>query len=460
VVGWGRGFTHMSRRAVSFIVFICTCAVASATARFALGPAPVTAPRQILILLAVLGLVAEVLVLLLPSGASTSSASIPFLAAALLAPDWTAVAAVSLAVAISQAIRRRGFAKLIFNLAQAICALSLGVLVYRGLGGTSLFVFDRVSFFATTTANALPGIAFIAVFFAANSLAVSGIIAASEGKSPIAVWRGNYLSTAAYEILSAPFVFLFAWVTVRVGPIGAAVLAASLLGLRQLYKNKLELERAHQELLELMVKAIEARDPYTSGHSRRVQHHSMVIATACGLSPHEVERLGIAALLHDVGKIHEKYAPILRKPDKLSAEEWKIMEAHPADGAALVSTVSRLRDLVPAIRHHHERWDGAGYPDKIRGHDIPFSSRVIMLADTIDAMTTDRPYRHALSAEAVRAEVIRCKGTQFDPDICEKLLNSPLWDLIFTRPTPRTDLDPIRPRFRGVSQYKHRVSLT
>lgn len=100
-------------------------------------------------------------------------------------------------------------------------------------------------------------------------------------------------------------------------------------------------------MLELMVKAMEARDPYTSGHSRRVQHYSIIIARMIGLSEREIHRIGIAALLHDVGKIHEKYSPILRKPDRLTDEEWRIMEEHPVDGANLIATVSRMRDLVP-----------------------------------------------------------------------------------------------------------------
>jgi len=449
----------MPKRAALFIGLTCLCAVASATVLIGMGISERSASSQILALLALLGLIAEVLVLLLPSGASTSIASIPFLAAALLSPDWRSVAAVSGAVAVSQALRRRGAAKMIFNVAQAISSLSLGALVYRALGGISLISFEQSSFVATTTANAVAGIAAIASFYAVNSLAVSGIIAATEGKRALDVWRGNFLSTVAYEILTGPFVFLFAWVTVRMGVIGAAVLAGSLLGIRQLYKTKLELERAHQELLELMVKAIEARDPYTSGHSRRVQHHSLLIARACNLSEPEVDRIGVAALLHDVGKIHEKYAPILRKPDKLSPEEWKIMEAHPADGAALVATVSRLRDLVPAVRHHHERWDGRGYPDGIANTAIPFASRVIMLADTIDAMTTDRPYRRAMGPEEVRAEIIRCKGTQFDPTICEHLLESPLWDLIFAPSQPSIKVESTKPKFRTAGSYRRRMSL-
>jgi len=181
-----------------------------------------------------------------------------------------------------------------------------------------------------------------------------------------------------------------------------------------------------------MVKSIEARDPYTSGHSRRVQQFSITIARAIGLSERQIEHVGRAALLHDVGKIYEKYAGVLSKQDKLTPEEWAIIKDHPVDGANLVATMTRLRDLVPAVRHHHENWDGTGYPDRIGGEAIPIAARIIRFADTIDAMTTDRPYRRPLTEAQVKAEVIRCRSSQFDPSIADQLLASPLWPTLFT----------------------------
>src|SRR5262245_24327315 len=180
-----------------------------------------------------------------------------------------------------------------------------------------------------------------------------------------------------------------------------------------------------------MVKSIEARDPYTSGHSRRVQHYSAIIARAVGLPNREVESVGRAALLHDVGKIHEKYGPILRKADGLTQSEWDIMREHPGDGANLIATMTKLRALVAPVRHHHENWDGTGYPDGLAGELIPLPARIIRFADTIDAMTTERPYRRALNAEEVRAEIVRCRATQFDPQIVDRLLSSPLWRSMF-----------------------------
>jgi putative nucleotidyltransferase with HDIG domain len=195
---------------------------------------------------------------------------------------------------------------------------------------------------------------------------------------------------------------------------------------------------ANQELLQLMVAAIEARDPYTSGHSRRVARNARLIAQAIGLRDRQVERVAVAALLHDVGKIHEVFAPILSKPGRLTAEENAIMQTHPIKSEELVRTVSQLNDVVAPIRHHHENWDGTGYPDGLVGENIPIASRIIMFADTIDAMTTDRPYRAALSEAQVRSEFVKLRGRQFDPNICDKLLNSAIYPRLFDQDVPLT----------------------
>src|SRR5262249_51158521 len=245
------------------------------------------------------------------------------------------------------------------------------------------------------------------------------------------------------DFMSCPRVFVFAWGFVAYGTMAAAALWVPILGLRQVHSTNLDLERTNEELLELMVKSIEARDPYTSGHSRRVQQFSSTIARAIGMTEREIEHVGHAALLHDVGKIYEKYAGVLSKQDKLTAEEWAIIQEHPVDGANLVATMTRLRDLVPAVRHHHENWDGTGYPDRIAGALIPIGARIIRFADTIDAMTTDRPYRRPLTEAQVRAEVVRCRATQFDPEIADRLLSSPLWHTLFAPATNDRAIAPL-----------------
>lgn len=202
------------------------------------------------------------------------------------------------------------------------------------------------------------------------------------------------------------------------------MLCALILGLRLTYQSKHQLETTNKELLGLFVQTVEFRDPYTSGHSQRVSRYSKIIAEIIGLPQKEIDRISTAALLHDVGKIHEIFAPILMKPGRLTAEERAIMELHPVKSAELVAKISDLQDIVPAVRHHHENWDGTGYPSQLRGKEIPLGSRIIMFADTIDAMTTDRPYRKALGEKEVRDEFRKYRGIQFDPTICDALIDS------------------------------------
>lgn len=372
---------------------------------------------------AALGVFANALSYRLARGAAGGIAFIPFLTAAILAPSWITLVAVATSVSIVEAFARRPIVKAAFNVAQYTLATAAATLVYLWLGGTSAML--------GTGFSVPPYVALFLVFLAINTGAVSGAVAIAEGRDPWHVWRENTLNTLVYDILALPIAALFAIVYVKGGPTGVIALAVPLLGVRQIYKTNWQLEQINQELLQLMVAAIEARDPYTSGHSRRVSHYAKIIARALGMGAKQVERVGVAALLHDVGKIHEVYAPILRKADRLTPDELAIMQTHPIKSAELVQNVSQLKDVVASIRHHHENWDGTGYPDGLRGEEIPVASRIIMIADTIDAMTTDRPYRDALGEDDVRRELLRLRGMQFDAKMCDAFLASPLYRLVF-----------------------------
>jgi len=195
--------------------------------------------------------------------------------------------------------------------------------------------------------------------------------------------------------------------------------------IRHIYGLYRKLQNSGRELLDLMVKAIEARDPYTSGHSIRVATLAKTIAQEAKMSAEEVEEVYTAAVLHDVGKIHEEFAPLLRKDSKLTPEETALLQTHAVKSAELVGIISSFRGRVQdAVRNHHERWDGGGYPDGLAGEDIPLGARIIMISDTTDAMTTDRPYRKRLPVEAVVAELQKYRGTQFDPWLVDLVVNS------------------------------------
>lgn len=413
----------------NYVAAITAAAALAAAAVFVLIAGEGAAHFQAALYLAALGVVPELVTYKLARGATGSVAIIPFLAAALVAPDWTAVLSVSLAITVVSVVRRRDVVKTVFNTAQATLAMSLAILAYRGLGGTSVDgSSDLVSFAAS---HAVSVLALLLAFVAANSFAVNGVIAITEGSNFWAVVRDNTLVTAIYTIFSGAIAYGLAAVFVRWGMLGAGVMALPFIAVRQFYATSVQLQQTNRELLELMVKAIEARDPYTSGHSRRVADSAIIIAKGLGLNSRQVERVRIAALLHDLGKIDEIYAPILRKEGRLTPEEWAIMKTHPIKSAELVATLSDLGDVVGPVRHHHEHWDGRGYPDGLVADAIPLAARIITFADTIDALTTDRPYRKALGEADVRAEFVKNCGTQFDPTICGHVLSPAVWGQLF-----------------------------
>lgn len=425
----------MSNRATTtYVAVVCVLAAAALGLLYNAEPAAAPSFVRAAVVFCALGTFAHLLGYQLARGAFGSIAFIPYLALVALSPNWIAVTAIGLSMTVAECFAKRPLQKSIFNVAQQTLAGALAVWAYGWTGGPAMLESALFAFG--------PFLVLLTTFTLANTLAVSGVVGLSEERSVWSVWRENTARTITYDLLSLPVVFAFAWVYVQWGAPGVALLAVPVLGIRQLYISNWQLERANQELLELMVAAIEARDPYTSGHSRRVAHYSKIVARAIGLGGRDVDRIGVAALLHDVGKIHEIFAPILRKPDRLSPEEWEIMKTHPVKSAELAQHVSQLRDVVPALKHHHENWDGTGYPDGVAGELIPLYARVIMFADTIDAMTTDRPYRAALDEAAVRAELVRMRGRQFDPRICDVLLSSSLFSSIFdqriARGTPRT----------------------
>lgn len=356
-------------------------------------------------------------------GARGSAAFLPFLVAAVLAPHWTGLLAAGAGILLAELFVRRPLLKAFFNVSQTVASLAVGIIVYTSLGGSSPLLGGPIS--AWALAVALPAYLFV------NTFAVSGVIAASTRQRFLPLFTGQSASTVLYDLLALPFVYVFAWLYVQFGVPAAAILAIPLLGIRELYKTNYQLQQTNRELLELMVAAIEARDPYTSGHSRRVAANARLIAEFLNVPRKQVERIFVAALLHDVGKIHEVFGPILSKPGRLTSAEIEIMQTHSAKGAELIQNVSQLRDIVPVVRNHHENWDGTGYPDGLAGENIPLGSRIIMFADTIDAMMSDRPYRAGLTALQVRAELVRMRAQQFDPHICDAILNNPLWQELF-----------------------------
>jgi putative nucleotidyltransferase with HDIG domain len=187
--------------------------------------------------------------------------------------------------------------------------------------------------------------------------------------------------------------------------------------LRLAESNRL-LEQSALDAVESLNATVDAKDPYTAGHSQRVQRIAVALGEALGLGRERLDILRFAGLFHDIGKIGVPDA-ILTKPDRLTELEFEIVKRHPEDGARIVGRLHRLQAAVPAILHHHERWDGQGYPHGLRDDDIPLEAAIVGLADAVDAMTTDRPYSCARTLEDATEEIVRNRGTQFAPAVVD-----------------------------------------
>ncbi|MEA2417543.1 MAG: hypothetical protein QOI58_4200 [Thermoanaerobaculia bacterium] len=170
--------------------------------------------------------------------------------------------------------------------------------------------------------------------------------------------------------------------------------------------------------VRMLAAAIDAKDPYTRGHSERVARYSIAIGKNLALSEQDMRNLRISALLHDVGKIGIDDR-ILRKPGALSDDEFEVMKGHPAKGAAIMSGVAQLIDIIPGMKYHHEKWSGGGYPDGLTAEEIPMQARIVAIADTFDAMTTNRPYQKAMELSYVVEKIKSFAGTRFDPHVVD-----------------------------------------
>ena len=181
------------------------------------------------------------------------------------------------------------------------------------------------------------------------------------------------------------------------------------------------LENSFRESIETLRLIVDAKDQYTRGHSDRVSDYSVLIGRKLGLSEDEIEILRIGGLFHDIGKVGIPDS-ILLKPGKLTDEEYMEIKKHPSTGAHILSSAKIFEDFIPIVKHHHERYDGFGYPDNLKGEEIPYLARITAVADTFDAMTSKRPYRNSLPLDVVKAEFKKYSGIQFDPKIATAFL--------------------------------------
>lgn len=183
------------------------------------------------------------------------------------------------------------------------------------------------------------------------------------------------------------------------------------------------LRDSYMSILRSFAIILESKDPYIREHSMRVTKYAVILAKELGLKQEEIEVIENTGYFHDIGKVGVSDT-ILQKPDELTAEEWEHMKRHPQIGYDIVEPLKLLHIALPGIRHHHERYDGQGYPDRLKGKEIPLSARILAIADAYEALTATRPYRKARGPQEAVAELKACSGTQFDPELLEKFLEA------------------------------------
>jgi len=293
---------------------------------------------------------------------------------------------------------------------------------------TSVARYAIVVSLTSTTIHGLPGpyplrlLAGSAVYWMTDALTLPAVLSPISGEPPMAVvWafvRGAGIGEAMQYVLGVLGALLLATY-----PWALALLLFPAFLVYSAFKDAREMHETTFQMLESMADAVDLRDPYTGGHSRRVAELTTRLLRCFDKRPGmpEADFVISAARVHDIGKIGLPDS-VLLKEGRLSEEEQAIMQSHPEAGAQLLRRYREFAHGIEVVRHHHERWDGGGYPAGLRGHDIPFGARIVAVADSYDAMTSDRPYRRGMSLEAARDILLKGRGSQWDPAVVDAFM--------------------------------------
>jgi len=321
----------------------------------------------------------------------------------------------ALSALIGEIIERKvSWYKIIFNSSQ--CALSAGIagLVYQYTGG--IVGFQNLFKFI------FPAALCAFIYCLINLMLVNIFISLEKSVRITAVWRINFKDILPSYLAEAPIGFLMAIVYVEVGIFGILLFFLPLLLARRSFELYTKMRKVYLDTIRALAAAIDAKDPYTKGHSERVAETAVALAQELNLSDQDIENIEYTALLHDIGKIGIADS-ILGKKNKLTNKEFDKIKEHTVMGAKIIEPVDFLKNSYEAIHHHHERYDGDGYPDGIKGEDIPILARIIAVADAYDAMGSDRPYRKKLNKDKILKELKDQSGKQFDPEAVKALIS-------------------------------------
>lgn len=308
----------------------------------------------------------------------------------------------------------------LFNYCVYILQILGGNYIYQKLGG--IFYLQNSVTSGDIISNILPVVIFSVVSCAINWLIISIMFSLFQNKN-ISYILGTNMNLLLLNIVAMmPFALILALLFKQYSYVGVFIFMFPILLSRYTFSLYVDSKSQYIDTVNSLMRAMEARDKYTEGHSQRVAEISREIARELKYSELSIDKLNIASLLHDVGKIGIDDA-ILNKPGKLTDEEYSIIKSHPEIGYNILKDIKNLKDIIHIVKHHHERYDGKGYPDGTSGDEIKLDVYIVQLADCIDAMSTDRPYRKALTTEEIKSDIESNSGTQFHPKVVNAYLN-------------------------------------
>jgi putative nucleotidyltransferase with HDIG domain len=371
---------------------------------------------MMVLVLSILAVVAETFLVQLPGiGAISVTFAITFAAIIVGGPLAAIIVGIAGMTFCRPYVEGRGYIhffntppiKTLFNVSQNI--------LYTGTAGIA-YVLIHNQFLSFDFIDPFSVIGSMAVFITVNTLCMTALIFFLQGGKFTHIWfenfRGTNLSVFAVSLLG----ILVAIAYNSYGPGAVVLFFVPLMLSRYSFKLYVDMRKNYYDTVKALINAIEAKDPYTSGHASRVGEYAVAIANEMDMSPKQIEVIKNAALLHDIGKIGIN-DNILNKKDRLSDLELEVIKNHPSIGYDIIKDVGFLGEVMEIVKHHHERWDGGGYPDGISKEKIPIETCVLTIADAYDAMTTDRPYRKALSPKEAIDEIQANMGTQFNPNL-------------------------------------------
>jgi HD-GYP domain-containing protein (c-di-GMP phosphodiesterase class II) len=365
-----------------------------------------------LLLFLLINVVSETQPLLLPGSKAqvTISGLSSYAILALFPPFLAGISAATAILLVEAFVKKKPLIKLIFNSSQTFITVVSASLIYNALMELTISVPIPHTIIATFGA--------ILSYYVINTSLVSLLLSLLSPSSFARTWAKHFRWEIIYVVGSVPVVLLLILAYQRLWIAGPLLFVAPLFMFRESYAQYVRLRTTYTDTVRLLIKVIETHDTYTAGHSLRVAEYAKRLAVARKLSVKEVDEIEIAAYLHDLGKVDLAITHLVRKPGRLTPEEKRRVQLHPLVSADLASQITFLKgDIENIIRHHHEHYNGTGYPHGLVGDEIPLGARIILIADAFDAMTSNRRYRDALEFERVRSEFTKCAGRQFDPDL-------------------------------------------